>query len=277
MSRPTGGTAHHDAAPTLRALQSATHIGLNPAVQFTRSYVLCSSTAATLRHQIGDNMRSPRVTLILLLLLFHISVTGANAQGPTYSVLRHMDDDTLILERYQPSGTTTIDVSDLTIWDQIKDKSNLFNQFYPADTNFRTLLLQLGYAKLKVEKTGTPQDIEAQDAARSKKSGMWSQEASAATGEEERTLPQNQPQTTDSEPINWHNAWVRFWDFIVLFIAPLLGIILFSWVGKELYRTFYIRRRCKLLIIGEPSTGKTALLYSLVNPNMPKEKILQLT
>jgi GTPase SAR1 family protein len=56
----------------------------------------------------------------------------------------------------------------------------------------------------------------------------------------------------------------------------LIGFGFFTWIGRLIYRKLFIERQLKLLIIGEPSTGKTALYKTLSNENVTKDEILSL-
>lgn len=203
--------------------------------------------------------------LILLFVVILLNFTEAEAQRYKRGIVTKIENGKMFIDQYGFSRERIIDVSDLTLIDRIENKDEIFNTFYREPLDFRILLLVKGYAKLKNEAKAESSELEAQNKARAKKIGVWRVQ--------KKIQPPSKTKSTDSKGINWNKLFGFLWNLVIV----LGGFGILGWLAKKAYKKVYIQRKFKLLIIGEPSTGKTALLYNLVDPNVSRDTILQLT
>ena len=194
------------------------------------------------------------ISLVIFTILFHeISFTM------DFRDIEKIENGKIIYSKYNYSGKDSIDISDLIVWEHINKERKLFNTIYWDWTDLRIFLLENGYAKLKDETKANIKEIDAQNKAKSNKIAIWKKGYSPSMDQQKKT--------------DWKSIFRFFWKLIIFLTS--VGFI--GWLIKMGYRKYYIQRRFKLLIIGEPSTGKTALLYNLVDPQIPKAEILKLT
>lgn len=213
------------------------------------------------------------IFVLSLLIFFGTGVSESTGQD-RYSV-KVVEEDKLVYRTYEFAGTGEVDISDFIISADVIGK-NPFNVVYSYLPDFKLLLLKNGYAKLKNPTSAPKYYRNAENTAKEKKIGpIW------------RTKPEPKDAKPEIPASFWKKTVTSFWGKIsfigkfiwgnikeIILLLGSLGVI--SAIARHLYKKFYIQRRCKLLIIGEPYSGKTALLMSLVNPKVEKEEILKL-
>jgi hypothetical protein len=202
-------------------------------------------------------------TRYLILVVVLLSSLAAQAETRDYLIIRKIEGGKIVYERYNFSGQQELDISDLTVWDKA-DHETVFNTFYYTSQDLRILLLQTGYAKLNDSSRATPNEVQAQEKAQSAGMGMWKKAPSPS--------PTNYPSPghDGSRWVEWNKYWSLLWQaFVILASVGIIGA-----VGRWLYKKFYIQRRVKLLLIGEPSSGKTSLQLTLIDPHISKNELL---
>lgn len=194
----------------------------------------------------------------MLVMTFYASSVGASERRMTCVV--EIREDKLIYETYMSKGHNEYDLSGLAVSKEIIGKGDPFKQMFWGVPDFKTILLKNGYASLKQTETAEPSHIAAQKKAKSEKKGQWSGSAETLT----KAL-----QVIKSLSI-------KIWHLLLRWLPVLISIGVVGYVASYLYKKFYIQRRLKLLIIGEPSAGKTALYLRLLDPEIERKKILEL-
>jgi hypothetical protein len=193
----------------------------------------------------------------LLILFGLIVIPSSLAQTADYLIIRKIEKNKITYEKYNASGQESVDISNLILWDQIEAKGEIFNIFYYQITDLRVLLLEKGYAKIKDTTNASIEEISAQKRAVSSKIGIWGK------SEDRQKKPSEQ---TEKEVKNFFGT---LWEIMI----ALSSIGLLSWIVTSLYKKFYVQRSVRLLLIGDPSAGKTALLKTLINTRMSKETL----
>lgn len=181
------------------------------------------------------------------------------AQSRNYMIIRKIENGKIYYEKYNFSAQQVIDIADMELWDKAAGDEAVVNTFYYDSKDFRLLLLEEGFAKLNNTANARPTEVEAQTTATNLKKGMWS----------EISTPSQLPKQQEGG-INWFNVIDFAWKGVLILAS--FGIV--GAISKKAYKNFYIQRRVRLLIIGEPSSGKTALLYSMVDPHISKKDLL---
>jgi hypothetical protein len=207
------------------------------------------------------------VILFLTTLVCSTETTALAAQSDTrdYLIIRKIEGGKIIYEKYDFSGQQELDVSDLTVWDKA-DHETLFNTFYYTSQDLRILLLQTGNARLNDASKASPTEVGAQERAQSNGVGMWKRTSSPTP------TSNSSPGNESSRWVEWSKYWPLVWQaFVILASVGIVGAL-----GRWLYKRFYIQRRVKLLLIGEPSTGKTSLQLTLIDPHISKNELLNL-
>ncbi len=228
-----------------------------------------------------------RYTLIASLVLFVVSLT-CNGAPQQYITIEQIGTDHLIYDQYSLTQTQREDLSDLILSDKIIGKTVLpssLNLFWSQKPDFKLMLLSVGLARLKNFDAASEEYRVAQETAKKEGKGDWEKPSEPAQSPSTATTPSRRSTPTPDESpegpsvisqigTNLYNWGKALWDWIV---SPL-GIMsaISAAALAYLYRRFYIQRRLRLLIIGEPSAGKTALYLRLLNPGIEEETILKL-
>lgn len=203
-------------------------------------------------------MKRIYLSLILFLtLIFVIDNSKIRNEQKIWVQLLEIRENKLVYIIYTLSETKEIDLSDLVVSPEVIGRDP-FNLLYQATPDFKLLLLENGYAKLKNKQLADDSYRNAENNAKAAKKGIWRDKSSSNV-------------KIIFNSIN--NFIFKNLKNIVIYLISSGILILFL---KHLYNKFYIQRRCKLLIIGEPFTGKTALLHVLINPNIEKDEIFKL-
>jgi hypothetical protein len=209
--------------------------------------------------------RRHKNTVTSALLLFALSWIGyPHLSWPAERELIAIVDvynDKIVYETYKSKGYKEYDLSGLVVSKEIVGKGDPFNRVYHRVPDFKQLLLQSGYASLEKPESARPEHLAAQESAKSENKGQWAGSKEKAAGF-----------------VKLLRSWsISVWNFLKRWLPVAASIGLLSFVVKYLYKKFYIQRRLRLLIIGEPSAGKTALYLRLLDPKVDKKKILELS
>jgi GTPase SAR1 family protein len=196
-----------------------------------------------------------------------MDVPEIRSQIKNFVTVIEVRENKLVYSTYKFAGTNEVDLSDLIVFPGIIGKGDPFNATYPEMVDFKYLLLKNGYAKLKKPSAAPSYCVSAENDAQEKRLGIWRQ------SEQQSSIQQQSSKKPFLSTINWKKLINILWKLIV--VLSTLGIT--TAIARHLYKKIYIQRRIRLLIIGEPFSGKTALLMSLVNSSIEKEEIFKLT
>ncbi len=180
--------------------------------------------------------------------------------------------DTLYSDIYSKSSSEKVFVGDMKIIENILNAKKFGNTFHNEKRNFnyRITILELGYGQLLDTTKAKKAELDAQKRAFKAGVGMWKSQI---------PTPPNQliPQQPDI-PKSWLST---FWQFIKdkyeFIFGTLISLGVFAWLFKKIYTKFWIEKQLRLLILGEQSSGKTAMFKSLLNPNTTKDDIFRLS
>jgi len=215
----------------------------------------------------------------LSIIIFTIILSTSSAYSrPNKIFINKIKNNNIYYSLYVYSGENSIDISDLYIWDEA-EKDEILQYFYNQEKNLRILLLKNGCAKLKNSNNINNAELKAQEYAIYKKIGLWN---NYDFSNEESIF------TNFSFTKLFIRIKYKLFDLWNLFIQYCLKIIVtLSTIGvlwlfcekflKKFYKKFFIERRFKLFIMGEVSSGKTALRNNLLNPNITKNELLDLS
>jgi hypothetical protein len=238
----------------------------------------------TIPHRVGYK----QYIFTFLLLLVVVSTSFAAPDQQQLITLTEVGTDYLIYTQYDVTKTQRLDLSDLTLSQEIAGKNNLpqrLSGYWTTQPDFKFVLLSSGLAQLKNPETAPAQYLAAQEKAKQQGVGIWHRPPTPRPPQQSPTRtevsPSPAPQLTPEAPssINRFGKWVWGWiSFLWTWIFSPIGLlgIMATALLTYGYKRFYIQRRLSLLIIGEPSTGKTALYLRLLNPSIDRQKILSL-
>lgn len=155
----------------------------------------------------------------------------------------------MVIEKYGPSVTTELDLSDLEIWSKLEKDDPLTYFYFDTEPDWKWLLLSKGYARLKDEGKASSQYVAAQNKAKEAHLGLWADD------------------NTDG----------------ILTTLKIVGSIVFGlislWGGASLYRALRDWRKwhqVPLILLGRPSTGKSWLWHRLVDPDVSVAELEQI-
>ena len=208
-----------------------------------------------------------------------------------FIVVEKLEDGTLTYRNYELKESRQVDLSDLVLSERLQRKDMRLppplDSMWQDIPDFKVILLESGLAKLRNSETADRRYQEAQEKAREQGAGLWA--TPTPTPKPKRSPDQiasPSPLAASSSPTSQQDApsvasvvfqrileFAKFlWGWIVT-LSPLgaggLGI-------TGLIYFFYIRRRVRLLIIGQMSAGKTAVFSRLLDPHISADKILAL-
>jgi len=149
-----------------------------------------------------------------------------------------------------------LDISDLIISKKAIGKGNPLPYVYNEVPDFKLLFLEEGLARLRDPINASDSYKAAEENAKKQQKGIWSDGSSK----------ENNP--------NFSLKYI--FELILKWLPWLVSIGIVGAIAKYIRKKFYIERRVRLLIIGEPSAGKTALYLRISDPNVDKKKILLL-
>lgn len=194
-----------------------------------------------------------------------------------FVVVKEVGDGKIIYYEYEYSslGKKEIDISNLELWSQLNNSDEIYDLIFWGEGNefLRTLLLSRGYAKIIDPRFASNEEIDAQTNAQTSNLRIWKLALRPTATPALPDINTNNPILGKLSKINWGlwggYAWQGFLilmggGFVVWLVQELV-----KWLKRELRQ-----RRFSLLIIGEASSGKTALLKTWVNPNVSKREIL---
>lgn len=220
--------------------------------------------------------------LILLGIFITTSVFALGSDPPEHKIaVVSVTNDQLTYVVYDINSKQTLDLSDLILSEQITKSGTIPSQLnfnWSELPDFKLLLLQAGLAKLKNPEISDEKYRNAQEKAQAENKGIWSKPPS--------------PQPQSPSPIQTPNNGPTFWEGVgqsltsignflwnwINLLAPIgiIGVLL-TFLSTYFYKRFYIQRRIRLMFLGEPSSGKTALYCRILDPKIDKQKVLELT
>lgn len=170
--------------------------------------------------------------------------------------------DTLYYAQYQLSGTGIVTLTDLILNDSIRNTSDPLDIIYFRLPDFKEELLKKGLATLRAPETAPAAYRTAQQSA----------QRQPEINPVDSTLQDSSTALPDSSvapiPVG-SNRWSK----VAKAIGWLASIGLLAVVGRTIWYWFYGRKRVRLVLIGEPSAGKTAVLHRLLDPNVDRHTI----
>lgn len=205
---------------------------------------------------------------------------GSNKVGPQDSsqqtiFIEEIQKDYLIYGTYQKKDTNRLDISDLIVSEDIIGKGNPLNTLYENKPDFKKELLVRGVAQLKFPETAPIDYKAAQQKAKDGQLYIWRVETPPR--QITQTQVENQKPRGPIPDGTLQGIGNIMWK-VVAFIVSLgaVGWLFLRYVGGSLYKKFWLQRRMRLLIIGHKSAGKTGLCMRIIDPNVPRQQILDL-
>ncbi len=219
-----------------------------------------------------------KLTIVALVISFGARIAICQSSAPSQLFLTtELHDDRIVVASYVPVETVNISLSNI---DVLVPTPALGYDALPLDLkpiyigtspDYRLLLLAQGTARILNESAATAPEKEAQAAAQSARLGAWARlmPPPEADRRAERPNPRNRPH----EANKLRGLLRSVFDFGRNWLLPL-GLV--SFVGGLLYKKFYIQRRLRLLLLGQASSGKTALSERILDPEVEARKLLSL-
>ena len=219
------------------------------------------------------------MVFLLLFVTLHSNTSNANPSDQWLYISAVGDDYILYLSyRKEPEKKEIID--DLILSKEIIGKSNPTEKVYVDIYNLKIDLLENGLAKLR--NNDAPSDMKnAQQKAISAGKGIWAKPKPISDITQNHTAPETPRESTTKEWIAQilNNVWDILLEWFVLlwkWIFGLASIGLTGLVAQYIYKKVFLERKLRLLIIGEPSSGKTAIFSRILDPDVERQKILDL-
>lgn len=212
-------------------------------------------------------------------LLMALMATGA-VGDPPYLEIESIDRETAHLIVLEVSRESTVSLEAVDVDPTLLANSRLTDHLYPVDTDIVELLLWRGIARLKDRTAAPPQHLQAEDRAKALGMGVWKSTETVIPRADRPKAP---------EPSWWSNRkgeverwWSRnrkavievvSWIFGAGIAALLLSgaVRMIRWLHK-----MYRQKKVQLILIGEPSAGKTAVHWRIRDPNVDKANIREL-
>ena len=151
-----------------------------------------------------------------------------------------------------------ISLSGLTLWEGLDNSyriRDLIPEYLDENTNFRVYLLRKGYAKITSEKA-SQEEREAQREAKLDKEGMWD-------------ILENFKNYTAINYKNNLTLVVTIFYSMIFSIITSFGFIV--WTKKKRNE-----KKIKISVIGEPGSGKTALVKNIIDPGISPDNLLHI-
>ena len=225
----------------------------------------------------------------ILIAVFISLLLAGNAPSQQRLIrVEKVQDGRLTFVEYNLKEYQQVDLSDLILSENLQRTGGSLpyplNSTWDEPPDFKLLLLKGGLAQLR--DTVTAKDIyrAAQESAKKEGEGIW---ATPTPTPKPRTSQSPSPTPSSAPPVVAPTKGPDVVDRISKKIADA-GSFLWGWLVKlspigigglavtGLIYFFWIRRRVRLLIMGQISAGKTAIFSRLVDPTINSEKILKL-
>lgn len=184
-----------------------------------------------------------------------------------------LENNKLTIKEYVINNTKQIDLSSLEIFPNQSNDNFPFNYTYFSEPDWILIYLNNGYAKLKNEYVASESYKNAQEKAKNKRVGMWSQ--ILAKDNSPDIVPKQEPQPPQTH-FDFSSAWKKLINitmqcggYIKYFIAEwggyaaAIGSLFALW---KIFRIYRNRRKLILLFLGARSTGKTTLFKRMFFP-----------
>jgi signal recognition particle receptor subunit beta len=189
--------------------------------------------------------------------------------------IAEVHQDKLIIATYNRQSVHSVDISDLVIDSAILGNRDPLNMIYDGSgTDFKGELLKKGLARVKSFESAPLEYREAQDYAKGQHLGIWRVPAADAPRDVRATEDGNPGSSVTDKALNVLSTG---WSWVQPLFVWIVSAGLLTVFGQSLYKRFYIQRRTDVLIIGEPSVGKTALYKRLLDPSVERQELAGLT
>ncbi len=210
------------------------------------------------RLETGFRLVGPQGRVTLVVLLCVLNCPSAWTQELKIDV--EMVTESEIVYRSVIFGSVQrVKLAEVNVWPQIVGRDPFYS-YLNDSTDLQLELLRRGWATVKDSNRAPPAYLRAESEAKQAKTGMWASQ----TGNKSEEPVRN----TDWTAIFFKVGEILLWLFSVGLLAAIV-----RWV----YMHWYIQRRVRLVLLGEPSGGKSAILERLLNPKITRDQILELT
>lgn len=248
---------------------------------------------------------------VLIYLSTSCTLLWGKDPPPQYIIVTEVHEGYLLYYQYDAKGPNRVNLSDLNISERVIGDRDPFGEQYRTIPDFKLLLLQKGWASLKDPAAAPPlyraaqQEFERQmaEALQQKREMEENERKEREKAEAERIAQealdkQRQAEERDRGPSLFKRFWQSscvlvslclsyVWNAIIAVLKWLrsmwlwilsIGIMSFllklMWQGiVHLYKRIAIQRRVRLLIIGFSGAGKTAICLRILDPDVAKEAI----
>jgi hypothetical protein len=170
--------------------------------------------------------------------------------------------DTLYYARYRLSGTGVVTLNDLVLQDSIRNAPDPLDIIYFRFPDFKEELLRKGLATLRQPETAPAVYRTAQQSAQRQVDIRRTDSTAKNSG---ATAPDT---SATRRPVSSNR-----WSWLTKGIGWLASIGVLAFFGQTIWHWVYGRKRIRLILIGEPSAGKTAVLHRLLDPNVDRHTI----
>jgi hypothetical protein len=230
-----------------------------------------------------------KLFFIEIFISITLSCSAAEPPKEFYKVVE-INGEKLVYVKYQAADEKqNVSLSDLILSKQVTE-GNIPNQLSSNLIDlpdFKIVLLQAGLAQLKNPETAEEKYRNAQAQAQKENKGIW-YKSPTPTPEVKTPEPTLSPQISSTVESSKESESSILWNNVV-YILSVIWEFIWRWINYGIvgavisfllylgYLRFYVERRVRLLVIGKPSAGKTALLIRILNPKMDRQSIINLS
>lgn len=222
------------------------------------------------------------------LALISARAVNASPPPPIRVAPAELDANSLKYHVYRYAETKEISLENIQIWDKAPKRDLPTNFVYYEELDLVQVLLSNGLASIRDESRAPANWLAAQRGARAQRIGMWAPPpppmkapavATDTTSTVTETTSTNDLEDAPKEPSSNTNTLLdSARKLFTIALAALGG--LFSFIGlKDLIivlRSWFTRHRVYLIMIGEPSVGKSWTWARLNDPNIPVTRLREI-
>lgn len=237
------------------------------------------------------SQRSTRTLLFTATLLF-ITVSVFAQDGKQLIRVTKIDNSGITYVIYEAGEQRKQDITDLNLSPTLQNTIPYqLAAEWPETKDLKLILLKYGFASLKDEQSSDEKYRAAQQRAVAGRFGIWKTPTPPPTPSPEPTQSQTpqvestssatpEPSPTPEPSRLWEDFtstllsfWERFWWLINL---SVVGVIL-GGLLVHFYPKLFLEKRLRLLIIGQLSAGKSALVLRIFDSTATRDDILNLS